>query len=214
MRIFIGLAVLAMVAAPAWANMLDDSTGGFEDPWPSGPQWLSTKTGGILERDSTIWGPAPNAACGDHYGSVQSGGGGTYYGWLSSLTVPASETITLTGAVHGGTTNASADIWIQLLDGSNENSDVGNGGASEWVYNFPGTGGLAWTAFDPIVMHPTNQQSGEGLSHITIKFGITILSGWSEGTGIHLDCLNLTPEPASMALFALAGLPLLLRRRR
>jgi len=62
MRIFLGLAVLAMVAAPAWANMLNDSTGGFEDPFPEPPPstlvWQSTKTGGLLERDSTIWGPA------------------------------------------------------------------------------------------------------------------------------------------------------------
>ena len=212
MRIFIGMAVLAMVAAPAWANMLDDSTGGFEDPWPSAPPWYSTKTGGIMERDSSIHGPGP--ACGDHYGSTQTGGGGTQYSWMSSLTVLASETITLTGAVAGGSAAATADIWIQLLDGSNENSPVGNGGASEWRVSLPADYGFGWTAFDPIVMHPTNEESGPGLSHITIKYGLTIISGWSNGTAIHLDCLDLTPEPASMAMFALAGLPLLLRRRR
>ena len=198
MRLLIGLAVLAMVVAPVSANMLSDSEGGFEDPWPSVPNpWQ-----GDIERDSSIHGPGGPYA-GDHYGSVQRGGPpGDRYAYLTSIMVPPSEAITLTGVVAGGTLDSPADLYIQLLDGSNVGSPV----MGEWRVTLPTTYGFGWMPFDPIVAHPTD-------GHVTIKVGINIQGGWSNGTAIHVDALNLTPEPASLGLFALAGLPLLRRRR-
>ena len=201
MRLFIGLAVLAMVVAPASANLLSDSEGGFEDPWPSSPNaWQ-----GPIERDSSIHGPGGPAE-GSHYGTVQGAHGtnADKYAYLTSIMVPPSEQITLTGLVAGGTVNTpnGAELYIQLLDGSNDGSPV----MGEWRVTLPNGYGTGWIPFDPIVAHPTD-------GHVTIKFGTKILSGWSDGTAIHLDALNLTPEPASLGLFALAGLPLLRRRR-
>ncbi len=198
MRLLVGLAMLALVATPAWANLLSDSEGGFEDPWPSQPNAWSAN----MERDSTIWGPGP--ACGQHYGSVQTGGPTGRDACITSIYVPPSTTVTLTGMVAGGTNNAAADIYIQLIDGSSSNDVV----VDEWRYDFEGatTTGLAWTPFS--LSGHINQDG-----HVKILVGLEIKSGWSNGTAIHVDCLDLTPEPASLALFALAGLPLLRRRR-
>ena len=111
MRILVGLAVLALAVAPASANLLSDSEGGFEDPWPSQPNaWQ-----GGIERDSTIWGPG-GPHCGEHYGSVQTGGHGTKSAWLTSIYVEPSSIVVLSGYVAGGTRPESRGTsWWKYL---------------------------------------------------------------------------------------------------
>jgi hypothetical protein len=195
MRILTGLAVLALLATPAMANLLGDN-GGFE-VWPN--DWE-----GNLDDSHPVWGPG-GAYEGDHYGSVQTGGnnGNPYEAWVTSMEVPASEVVTLTGVIAGGTNGQNADIYIQLIDGSSSGDVV----VDELRINIPVTYGFGWT---PI------QLSGHIASgHIKVKAGLQLIQpiGWSNGTAIHMDALELVPEPASLGLFALAGLPLLRRRR-
>lgn len=210
MRILLGLAVLAIVAAPVSANLLDLVSGGFENTDPAtGGAWPIDGTGhqwqGAIERNSTIWGPGA-AYSGEKWGSIQSGGASfTKRAWIQSFTVPPSESVTLTGVRAGGHNGdgTQATLFVQLIDG------CGEGGAvlGQWSMVTSTTGGFGWT---PFMIGPVHPNAGG----VTIRFGITVGGGWSNGTALHLDSLELTPEPASMALFGLAGLPLLLRRRR
>ncbi len=194
----LGVGALALLVMPAWADLLDDRTGGFEDPWPSDPPWQ-----GHIERDSAIWGP-PAPVMGDHFGSVQQGGGATdRYAYLAGLGVAPGTTATLTGYVAGGTMQYAADLYVQLLDGPDEVSPV----AAEWRLSIPPiTYGFDWTPFE---ISGAVINSG----NIVLKFGFVRGPSWCLGTAIHVDCLTLTPEPASMALFTLAALPLLMPRR-
>ncbi len=192
------LALVGLIIAPASADFLDSSNGGFEDPWPSTPAW-----GGSIGRDSTIFGPGGPFA-GSHYGSVQSGGQNiNLSATLTSITVPPSTVVTLTGVVAGGTNGGTpAQLYVQLIDGSS----TGDVLEQEWRVTLPVTYGFPWT---PITL------SGHIASgHVKIKFGIQTSGAWSSGTGLHVDDLHLTPEPASMGLLALAGLPLVFGRRR
>ena len=196
MRILIGMLTLGLLVAPASANLLSSAQGDFEEP-DNADGWQ-----GPLEWDSTIHGPGA-AKVGAHYGSVQTGGGGSDAReiTLTSITVPPSEIVTLTGYVAGGTLNGTpADLYIRLIDGSSTDDVV----VGEWAVTLPQTYGFGWTPF---------QMSGHiNSGHVKITAGFHIGS-WSSGTAVHLDGLQLVPEPASLALLALAGLPLLRRRR-
>jgi len=198
MRILLGMAVLAMLAAPVSANLLSPSDAGFEDPWPDGaPEWYSQKQGGLIERDSGIFGPgAPHS--GSHWGSLQTGGNSDHAAWI---TIDASGAMLLDGWAAGGTNNANATVYVQLIDGD-ENGTV----LVTLSYNMPVTQGFGWTALPTL---SGNASSGQ----VTVKIGYDIISGWSNGTAIHVDDLVLTPEPASLALLSLLGIPLLRRRR-
>jgi hypothetical protein len=192
MRILIGLAAVALLVAPASGNLLSPSDGDFETPGTS--SWT-----GPIQWDNPVWGPG-GPHTGDHYAGVQTGGnnGNPYEMQLTSIEVPPSELVTLTGFVSGGSNGQNADIYVQLISG---------GSVDELRINIPITYGFGWTPF-------SLQIHSEG--HITIVAGLQLVPpiGWSNGTAIYLDTLDLVPEPASLAMFALAGLPLLRRRRR
>lgn len=204
MRYLIGLAILAMVAAPASANLLSASDAGFEDPWPDAvPNWFSQKQNGLIERDSGIFGPG-TAHSGSHWGSVQTGGNVGHAAWI---TIPASGPMVLDAWVAGGTNNAAVNLFVQLIDG-NENGTV----LEQWVQNIPVTAGFGWTQLSSA---PQGTLTGNATSgQVTVKIGYQILSGWSNGTAIHIDDIVLTPEPTSLALLGLLGIPMVRRRRR
>ncbi|GMU22076.1 MAG: hypothetical protein AMXMBFR13_21640 [Phycisphaerae bacterium] len=206
MRYLIGLAILAMVAAPASANLLSATDGGFEDPWTDGaPDWFSQKQNGLIERDSGIHGPGP-APQGSHYGSLQTGGNVGHAAWI---TIPASGPLSLDMWVAGGTTGATATLFVELRDG-NENGAV----LDAWSANLPNPYGFGWTKLSSASLNNEPLTGVATSGQVTVKVGYSNLVGWSNGTAIHIDDVVLTPEPASLALFSLLGLPLLRRRRR
>jgi len=191
------VALMGVIASSASANLLSSSDAGFEDPWPDGaPDWFSQKENGLIERDSTIWGPGPHS--GDHYGSLQTGGNADHAAWI---TINASGPMVLDMYVAGGSLDAAADLFVQLIDGD-ENGAV----LDEWTQNIPTTAGFGWTALPTLTGNATSGQ-------VTVKMGYDILGGWSNGTGIHADSIVLTPEPAALVMLALAGLTVLRRRR-
>jgi hypothetical protein len=197
MRILIGLAAAALLVAPASASLLvidGYDNGDFENPGFPGA-WT-----GSLQQSHPVWGPG-GAKVGLDYGSVQTGGNNPnpYEAQITRIQVPPSEIVTLTGWMAGGTLNQNADIYVQLLDGGVV--------MDEMRINIPVTYGFGWMPF-ALVGHTSS-------GHISVVAGLQLVApiGWSDGTAIHLDGLELIPEPASLALFALAGLPLLRRRR-
>ncbi len=194
-----GLAALALMATPAAANMLSESEGGFEDPWPSQPNpWV-----GDIVRN---WLPG-GAACGATYGGLETAGCCTQSAWLwlANTTVPPGTTLMLAGMVAGGTVwSAPTDLYIQLIDGTTVSDPL----VDEWRLRLPGFVYIFdWEPF-PAISGIINS------GNVTINVGLWIEYGMSPGTGIHVDALNLTPEPCNMVLFLLAALPLLLRRGR
>ena len=199
MRVAIGLALLALVAAPVSANLLSPSDGDFEDPWTDGaPDWYSTVTSGTPERDSGIHGPV-GANTGDHWGSVQAGGSnvqGSMY-----ITIDTDGDMQLDLVIAGGSAGVAANLYVQLIDGDQNGAII-----DSITSNVAAGSGFGWT---PISLSGT-AASGQ----VTIKAGYAAAGpDWSNGTAVHLDTIVLTPEPTSLGLLALAGLPLLRRRR-
>ncbi len=209
MRILLGVAVLAMLAAPVSANLLSPSDAGFEDPWPDGaPEWYSQKQNGLIERDSGIHGPGgPHS--GLHYGSLQTGGGAqTQAAWI---TIPASGAMALDMWASAGTlpdNGTTASFFIQLIDGDQNGAVL-----SQWQSPVFSAFGMGWTQLSSGTMNGAPLTGTAGSGQVTVKFGYTIYGGWSNGTAIHVDDVALTPEPAGLALMSLLGIPLLRRRR-
>ncbi len=200
MRVLLWIAALGLLVTPAWADMIEDAhpgAGGFEDPgWAS---WNGDK-----QRSGGMFGPA-NPKEGDYWGSTNQSIHGTSARkevWITSMYAPADATVYLDGYYAGGASGSTGQLYVQILNGSSDSSPV----AAEWSVTWNSTGSGTWAPFSlAAAVTP--------LGHIGIKFGYH-LNGWGNGNQAHLDALTLTPEPASMALFSLAGLPLLLRRRR
>lgn len=190
-KVVVGLMVLALAStasAAIWSEGFEAGTAG----WTPAP-----------ELNSGIFGPGGPYE-GSNYASLQTGGTDAQESYFTSITVAPSSTVTLTGVVAGGVLNPQAprDLYVQLIDGSSSSDTV----VAEWRVTLPATVGIGWTQFGPLTGHIAS-------GHVKVKFGHTG-GAWASATAIHVDALNLTPEPASMALLGLAGLPLLRRRRR
>jgi len=188
MRLLIGVAMLALVAAPASANLLGNPD------WETGA--LSPWTGdSTLSLNSTINGPGqlPGSS---FYGGVQSGGSPAL--WFEQVVTGLNPAVTyiLDGMIAGGVTSSSATAIVKLI------------GASTDTFTQAWAGGVGWHAFDQLSTQPT----AEG--QITVRFDVTASAGWSNGTSLFADNMTLTPEPVGLALFGLAALPLLRLRRR
>jgi hypothetical protein len=181
---------LALIAAPASANLLQD--GGFE-MGPLNPDGWT----GPIDYDRPEAGPGGPAE-GEHYAGMQTGGatGQTIAMTCTSIVVDPSTLVTLTGYWH--VAGPFVEGLIQLIDGSSSNDTViGQAGP---VAGIPG-----WAPFE-LAGHIAT-------GHVKIKVQYRITGGWNTGSAICVDGLNLTPEPSSLALLGLAGLPLLRRRR-
>ena len=191
MRMLVGLMVLVL-AVPASANLLQD--GGFEQTTANPDGWT-----GQVDYDRPESGPGGPAE-GDHYFSSQAGcTGGPINSTMTSVIVAPSTSVVLTGYWHLGGP-APMNAVIKLLDGSSA-GDVTIGSVT--TQGIPG-----WAAFQ---IGPGHIQSG----HVKIIASWTCGAGWNTGVQMSLDGLVLeaVPEPASLGLFALVGLPLLRRRR-
>lgn len=188
----LALALASTASAAIWSE-------GFENGLEG---WVTT-AGEDIELNNEVW--TPGGACeGANYASLSTGLMETQEAHFTSITVAPSSTVTLAGVVAYGILNPQSprDFYIQLVDGSSASDTV----VAEWRVTASVTIGTTWTAFGPLSGHIAT-------GHVKIRFGHT--SGlWASGTAIHLDALTLTPEPTSVALFGLIGLPLLRRRQR
>jgi hypothetical protein len=191
----VGIAVaVALVASPAAANLLDngDFTAGTAG-------WSSTQGGfGV---GGAIWDPGdpPSNTPRAH---VQSGN--AVGNWLAYQTVNLDnpgEDLTLTGWYAWGAW-APAEHGVFVFDGGSPSGTILSK-ASAVVASGPTSAG--WAPVDLNFTAPGSQ--------VTVAFGWINGAAWSNGNATFAADLVLVPEPASLLLLGLAGLPLLRRRR-
>ena len=224
MRVAIGLAVLAMVTAPAAAVEL--GTAGNNVNWDDNPGTTTGWAGGpVVAADGTpgpAWADGLLAPSGQWYGGVQAGGAQSPATTDNTVAVSPGETVTLTGWMMFGTWNNQI-ATVQLLD--SDGSTVldqmvldltllpgGQTYNSGWI---PLTSGTFSPVAPPPAADPVNPGTLSGVasgSSVTVRVGwIGSTPNWSNGTGVYMDAV---PEPTSLSLILLAGLPLLIRRKR
>lgn len=186
MRLLIGIAMLALVAAPASAYML--TNGSFESGltgWTNNTNW---GTDGAF--------PNPGSASdGSHWASISNGGNSSFVHTLSQ-SVPYTGPVSLAVDINLGGASGVSDLIIRLKDGGSTIDSV----THHWPPDLP-----AWT---------TQNLSGtasSGTVTVEIEYNFPA-QGWGQ-TGVNVDNAILTPEPAGLALMLLAGVPLLRRRR-
>jgi hypothetical protein len=182
--------VLAL-AVPASANLLQD--GGFEQTTANPDMWSAP-----IDYDRPESGPGGPAE-GAHYAGVQAGcTGAVIESTMTSVVVAPSSTVVLTGMWHvAGPLPLTG--WVKLVDGSSTNDTT--------IASCTASGIPGWAPFE---------LSGHiATGHVKIKFGFQCGAGWNSGSQTSVDglVLEVVPEPASLGLFALAGLPFLRRRR-
>ena len=185
MRILIVGVVLAL-AMPASAGLVN---GGFEDGLTG---WTCTN---VMNDPSTNL-PSPHNLEGDHRAgdsNCDSRDGGGSQVALCDPDLPEPNECHLTGGLAGG---GPANSYFVSITGECGSDGVTWGGG---IFN--------WSMFDLVIpdccMHD-----------VTVEFGMDGNGAWG-AAGYHIDALVLEciPEPASLLLLGLAGLPLLRRRR-
>jgi hypothetical protein len=219
MKKVIVLATVALMASSASANLLQN--GGF-DSGTLAPGWTNPNgSGGVWPSGNSgpAWQSGAAAHGGSHYGGVQEGGAQSPK--YLQQTVPGltpGGAYDLQGWMFGGSWN-NQHFVAQLID-----SD-GTTVLDEFRVVFDVTPvGFSWIPFTSgtfNVSGGTGPIVGGGLqgnptgASLTVRVGwVNSTGAWSNGTGAYFDDMVLTPEPASLALLGLAGIPMLLRRRR
>lgn len=213
MRVAIGLMVLGLVAASASAATILPNTllvdPGFEG-MPGSGAWLTTGT-------APAWGDAVHTASPQYHdgGSINAArdtGYGTYNNQAyQTVALPGGpgDSWQFEGYAHAGPQGVFNRSIINIRDG---------GVAGPILYSQTVTGPAAPGSADPT--NPTSnwtQVAAAGISasgSVTVEFILEGQASWDSGAAAsRVDDFALTPEPASLALFALVGLPLLRRRR-
>jgi hypothetical protein len=224
MRVAIGLAVLAMVAAPVSAAVIELGGAGNNVNWDDNPGSAAPWTGPAVAADGTpgpAWADGLLAPSGQWYGGVQQGGAQNPVTTDNVVAVAAGDTVNLTGWMFIGTWNDQVGV-VQILDSDGTTVldemviDTRNGVPlpynSGWV---PLTSGNFNIGNLPPAADPVNPGTLSGVasgSSVTVRVGwIGNTGAWSNGTGVYMDAV---PEPTSLSLVLFAGLPLLLRRKR
>ena len=166
------------------------------------PASANMLTNGSFEDGMNGWSGGPSRIDADQYNPDPATLDGAHKAGDSNCNARASSTyqsvsatgpVTLTGGLAGGDAGGYT-YYVKLWDGA-----VGGTLLGQKVLS----GINNWQLFS---------LSGTATGTVTVEFGSTGAGQWGP-VGFHVDALDLTPEPASMALFALAGLPLLRRRR-
>lgn len=200
MRVFsvlTAMALLGWVVAPAAGNML---TNGDFTAGTSG--WASTLGGfGV---GPSIWDPGdpPSNTPRAHVQSGNANGN-----WLAYQTVNLAnpgEDLTLTGYLSVGAW-AAAEHGIFVFDGG-----APSGTILDKVSVTKATTGAPtlFVPWSPIALNFTAPGT-----QVTVAFGWINGGGWHDGNATYAADLVLVPEPSSLLLLGLAGLPLLRRRR-
>lgn len=194
------VAALGLMVAPVSANLL--TNGGFEDPSNTGGWAMTAGSYGYysqsLGEGARIF--APNAVEGDRGFETSNGFGPINAIGEQVIALPfgPGNDVSFSGYINtgpgaDGTTNSGT---INLYDGAN------------LVYTQTLTNTNAYTLYS----HTFTPAAGS----VKVEFVATGDAGWNAPAAVHFDAFSLTqvPEPASLGLVALAGLPLVLRRRR
>lgn len=162
---------ITLLASTAQANLLDNSSGGFEDPWPSTPPWQ-----GSIDRNAIAY-------SGSFSGDVTLASSTTDEAdaWLDTgISVPQDTIVTLQGqAATSNTTSVEYEVFIQVI-----NASTGVVCAEERIVVPAGVTSYPWQSF---TLNADFYNDGE----IRIRFGVTRLSGYLNAT-VLLDCLDLT----------------------
>ena len=184
MIVLLGMVTLALIATPASAGLIN---GGFEAGLAG---WTTTNV--VINSDQGI--PSPPTMegvnrAGDGNCDSRTGGGSQ----TAICLAPPAPDCTLTGYLAGN--GQATNRYVRIS---------GPCGMQEVI--FPG-GSFNW---QPVEL--TLPDCCE--SEILVEFGQTGNGSWGS-SGYHVDAfvLECTPEPTSLALICLAGLPLLRRRR-
>ena len=195
MRLFTVMAVLGLIVAPASANYLNDASFELENvlnDWTIGSShgvsWDRQNPDG---GDRVYW---RTPSDGDVYCEIGAGGDKPDRWAQLTQVVPVTpgEALTLSADFGGGGSN-QVELWL----------DDGVGGTyySGVVSNLGG----GWTTIGGGIT--------AGDADVTVVIEMHAFGSWGAAGGAMVDNVILTPEPASLALLALAGLPLLRRRR-
>jgi hypothetical protein len=215
--VLVTVALLGLAASPASAFLL--TNGGFETGDLTG--WSNPTGSGLVVASGAsgpAWASGTLAHSGNWYGGVQEGGAQNPRYLEQTVVGLAPGQYDLQGQIYGGSWNDQHFV-AQLID-----SD-GTTVLDEMRVIFDATPtSFAWLPFTSgtfNVSGGTGPITGGGLqatpagSSLTVRVGwVNSTGAWSNGTGAYFDSMVLTPEPASLALLGLAGIPMLLRRRR
>ena len=185
MRVLLGIVALALIAAPASGALIN---GGFEADLAG---WACTNV--MINPSSYVPNPATLEGvkrAGDSNCNARNSLGSQMA--MCDPVIPDGE-CHLTGGLAGGDAGGY-QYFVRL---------IGAGGTDQIVL---GPGVNNWVMFDLVVY--------DSCEEVTVEFGSTGAGAWG-AVGYHVDALELVciPEPASLALLCLAGLPLLRRRR-
>jgi hypothetical protein len=185
MRIFIGLVVLAL-AVPASAALIN---GSFEDGLNG---WTCTN----VMNDPSTYIPDPANLHGDHRAGDSNCNSRDSSGSQTAICEPPMEptwNCVLTGGLAGG--GPSGEYGVRITGPCGTDSVTWPGG----VFN--------WSLFELTLIECC-------MSEVTVEFWEVGNGAWGPA-GFHIDALVLecVPEPGSLFLIGLAGLPLLRRRR-
>ena len=153
--------------------------------------------------------PTPRNLDGEHRAGDSNCDSRTSVGSQVAICEPGPEPdCQLTGGLAGG--GGASSRWLKLTGTCGTVQQNLPGGIYNWqiMTDDPaGIGGVAPT-------HPALILEGCCESEVTVEFGEVGDGSWG-AAGFHIDALVLecVPEPASLMLLGLAGLPLLRRRR-
>ncbi len=189
MKIRLALALVCLVATPVLANLVNN--GSFEDNGGSTAGWTDAANSMGIDNTVPAWNPPDG---GSHWAGASGGSPIRTYQEVDVTSIPGD--VDFSGWFSaGGFTWGGWEGGVQIYDGDFATGTL----ITEWRENNTQTAEMNVTWSGPV-------PSGT----LTIVMDIT----FANGGGLNFDAFEVTPEPTSLALLGLAGMPLIMRRRR